>query len=150
MTTNKKKKCLMCGQRFVPADGRQKYCCTECREEMNRIKADERYWDNKKDNYRPRKCKVCGEWYVPERKNQSTCSYECNQTKISEDNKKRQAKIRKQEMKKYPKGKCPICGKKFIDNGKRKYCSEECYAEANRRNNYKRYLEKKSVDKANK
>lgn len=142
-----KKKCLMCGQRFVPVDGRQKYCCTECRDDMNRIKADERYWDNKKE-FRPRKCKVCGEWYIPDRKNQATCSNKCGDIRNKELTKQRLAKERKKQEKNYPKSKCPICGKKLVDNGKRKYCSNECYTEANRRNAYKRYLEKKSVDKS--
>ena len=118
MTT---KKCVACGEEFVPSRSSQKYC-PECREkgrtaeyyehkvELNRIHAGD---------YTPKvfhnTCKVCGKEFVSVRAPKDICSVRCREKQRAET------------------AKCPGCGVFLINKGNytgRGYCSEECKEKA--------------------
>ena len=99
-------------------------------------------------------CIICGKEFEPYRPAQVTCSVECRKVYrldyIKKYQKKHPEKVRKynkeiyrinyaRELKKRKPVTCPICGKEFIPQRKRIYCSKECSKIANAKRTRKRY-----------
>lgn len=101
-----------------------------------------------------KKCSICGKEFEPNRSDQIICSVECRkayhldytkewQKKHPEKKKKYdKEQYRKKHLKELANRKpvtCPICGKEFIPQRKRIYCSKECSKIANAKRTRKRY-----------
>ena len=122
MTT---KKCVACGEEFVPSRNSQKYC-PECREKGRTAEYyDQRVALNRMHagDYTPKvfhnTCKVCGKEFVSVRIPKDICSIRCREKRRAET------------------AKCPGCGVLLISKGNytgRGYCSEECKEKALIRN----------------
>lgn len=118
MTT---KKCVACGEEFVPSRSSQKYC-PECREKGRTAE----YYEHKVElnrmhagDYTPKvfhnTCKVCGKEFVSVRVPKDICSVRCQEKRRAET------------------AKCPGCGVFLINKGNytgRGYCSEACKEKA--------------------
>lgn len=80
---------------------------------------------------KPRLCLNCGKEFTPSQIPQKFCCDKCRIYYFS----KKQAENKKQA--KLEKKICPVCGKAFLGNPRDKYCSKDCYLQANkvRKNN---------------
>ena len=87
-----------------------------------------------------RVCKYCHKEFEPEFKNQVYCSYNCRV--LYRRNKSNELyRLRKEGKYSFFK-KCPICGKDFLAEGARKYCSKYC-ANVHKNNTILKTLNKK-------
>ncbi len=70
--------CEMCGEKFTPRDGNQKYCCDKCRERRNTIIARQKR-HAKLGISDSRICYMCGKEFPRTNGNRKYCSDECRE-----------------------------------------------------------------------
>lgn len=87
----------------------------------------------KSEKLKPRVCANCGKEFTPIQAAQKFCCSKCRTYYLS----KKQAENKKQA--KLEKKICPICNKAFLGNPRDKYCSKDCYLEANKMQKRKVY-----------
>lgn len=109
------RKCPHCGKEFMPNRISQIYCSVRC-------KYDER--NERRRKMKPIKCAICGEEFTPKHGRHIYCSPRCKE--IAHNAQRRQKYGYQHEVK------CEMCGRIFVRtvDGRRKYCSEECYRKA--------------------
>ena len=131
-------KCQYCGKSFERRHKRQKIC-DGCKPDVVRRQSVEskrrrRIWEKREERLRGpvyKNCPVCGVEFEYEHTRRIYCSDRCYNKYWN-----KQRIIKKKEAN--PMGRtasCTICGKVFYINaeGKRKYCSDECVKEGQRR-----------------
>jgi hypothetical protein len=94
--------CLLCGETFVPTNGRQRYCTGA-------------HWREHRDQQQPgptvRECRLCGESFIPNSAPQRYCCAEHRE-------RHRRPGLRPRE--------CRLCGQTFMPtSGGQRYCAPE-------------------------
>ena len=124
------KKCAFCGAEFMPENGSQKYCCSECQ-----TKAAYRKKTSTREHF-VKECRVCGKKFETTDERRAFCCGKCANEWI----------LIQREMKKQKVWYCAECGKIVERNSPtQKYCSDECRraALAEYKRKYKRKEEAK-------
>lgn len=85
--------------------------------------------------FKPKICITCGKEYIPNNSCQKHCSEACRRKAYADYNKMRN---KNREFK------CAWCGKTFISDYRREYCTSECRKAANNRDKKKRRSNKKN------
>ena len=109
------KKCGFCGREFKPRAHNQIICSPECRREYDRMRARKRYHSMS----------------AKERHADNVFKYQKAKLKDIErlHARWRKANARKATRRRLLRGRCAVCGKKFVGEYRnQKYCSPECRA----------------------
>lgn len=123
------KQCATCGQTFIPASNRQRYCtecgrrgvgtCKQCGKTFRKIGNTKGVYCSREcfvaatSSRAPRACQVCGKTFKPRKADQKTCSRECGS-----------AIQRREDVQRT----CPVCSKTFVvgRHTERVTCSRTC------------------------
>lgn len=117
-----KRKCVVCGQEYVPRTGNQKYCSYDCKYKRDLEKIREKRTKRTVRIYPEKVCPTCGKKFTPKTSQQKYCSQHCR----FENNKT------KPKRKQYKK-RCPVCNEIFYTNMKKqKTCSVRCGRKINK------------------
>jgi len=88
-------------------------------------------------------CKICGKEFEAKKHSARYCSEQCRWVGVKERQERAYEKIK---AKKQPREKeCAYCGKKFMQTGKEKMCSEDCREKARKVVYYKKKLPKEKT-----
>lgn len=131
------KKCITCGKEFIPHNGRQLTCSSECGITHRRVLN----LRNKHKNYKPKPkintskiCIVCGKEFIPKHGITKTCSKECKRKH------NRELPSRLSLLKHFETVNCAYCGESFIPKSPiQKCCCEdhgEIFYRINRKKKY--------------
>lgn len=137
-----RKKCPICGKRFLPANKLQRYCSRDCRGKGQLVNQKKRYHEEKTPAWLEKAvrqdtavsvCARCGKpiFYLNARnKPMKYCSAECLNA-VRAERTKESMRGKAPSMRKHQ---CPICGKTFFSSsGHVKYCGPECAREGEKR-----------------
>ena len=132
----KKIKCVVCGELFIPTNGR--LCCSkECSAEWSRRRNHKVAMEKQKTYVRT--CEVCGRTFITHTDKQVYCSKTC---RIKRNNSIILAK-KKAEL--HTTKKCLHCGKTFVGSPRVKYCCSKCREKHNIELRRNRNLERKET-----
>jgi len=106
MTT---KNCIICGEEFIPHNGRQLTCSNECSITHRRVLNLRNKHKNYKYKPKPKtskNCIICGKEFIPKHGCTKTCSEECKRKQVK--------KYGEKYLKHFDPINCPYCGVEFI------------------------------------
>lgn len=79
--------CEICGHKFKPEHGHQKYCSKTCQEQAQKQKSHNWYILNyKKQTKQKSTCSYCGKQFTKQHGNQKYCSKTCKENMMREQN----------------------------------------------------------------
>ena len=77
--------CEHCGTEYYPNSSRQRFCCSECKEQARKKKvAKERFEEKGNHIFKEKICQICGESFYPSNGREVLCSKKCKDIKRKE------------------------------------------------------------------